>query len=131
LEYLNPETTFFIIASKSFTTQDTMVNADTARQWYINKMGSDEYIHRHFSAVTSNVKLAKEYGIEEDNIFKMWDWVCGRYSLWSAIGLSIVIAIGPEQFFVAVIRSGQLLGYQLSLQLAPNSLMSYSMGHMK
>jgi glucose-6-phosphate isomerase len=98
LEYLNPETTFFIIASKSFTTQDTMVNADTARQWYINKMGSDEYIHRHFSAVTSNVKLAKEYGIEEDNIFKMWDWVCGRYSLWSAIGLSIVIAIGPEQF---------------------------------
>jgi len=98
LEYLNPETTFFIIASKSFTTQDTMVNADTARQWYINKMGSDEYIHRHFSAVTSNVKLAKEYGIEEDNIFKMWDWVCGRYSLWSSIGLSIVIAIGPEQF---------------------------------
>lgn len=98
LEYLNPETTFFIIASKTFTTQDTMVNAETARQWYINKLGSEEYINRHFSAVTSNVQLAKEFGIEESNIFKMWDWVGGRYSLWSAIGLSIVIAIGSEQF---------------------------------
>ena len=98
LEYLNPETTFFIIASKTFTTQDTMVNAETARQWYIRKLGSDEFINRHFSAVTSNVLLAKEFGIDEANIFKMWDWVGGRYSLWSAIGLSIVIAIGSEQF---------------------------------
>lgn len=98
LEYLNPETTFFIISSKTFTTQDTMVNAETARQWYTNKLGSDEYIDRHFSAVTSNVELAKEFGITEDNIFKMWDWVGGRYSLWSAIGLSIVIAIGSEKF---------------------------------
>ena len=98
LEYLNPETTFFIIASKTFTTQDTMVNAETARQWYINKLGSDEYIHRHFSAVTSNVRLAKEFGVTEDNIFKMWDWVGGRYSLWSSIGLSTVIAIGPDNF---------------------------------
>jgi len=98
LEFLNPETTFFIIASKTFTTQDTMVNAETARQWFINKLGSDECIDRHFSAVTSNVKLAKKFGIAEENIFKMWDWVGGRYSLWSAIGLSIVIAIGSEQF---------------------------------
>ena len=98
LEYLNPETTFFIIASKTFTTQDTMVNAETARYWYINKLGDDEYIDRHFAAVTSNVELAKEFGIAEENIFKMWDWVGGRYSLWSAIGLSIVIAIGSEQF---------------------------------
>ena len=98
LEYLNPETTLFIIASKTFTTQDTMVNAETARQWYLNKLGSDEHIHRHFSAVTSNVQLAKEFGIAEENIFKMWDWVGGRYSLWSSIGLSIVIAIGSEQF---------------------------------
>ena len=98
LEYLNPETTFFIIASKTFTTQDTMVNAETARQWYISKLESEEYIHRHFSAVTSNLVLAKEFGIEEENTFKMWDWVGGRYSLWSAIGLSIVIAIGSEQF---------------------------------
>jgi len=98
LEYLSPETTLFIIASKTFTTQDTMVNAETARQWYVNKLGSEEHIHRHFAAVTSNVPLAKEFGIAEDNIFKMWDWVGGRYSLWSAIGLSIVIAIGSEQF---------------------------------
>ena len=74
LEYLNPETTFFIIASKTFTTQDTMVNAETAREWYINRLGSDEHINRHFFAVTSNVKLATEFGISEDNIFKMWDW---------------------------------------------------------
>lgn len=98
LEYLNPETTLFIIASKTFTTQDTMVNAETARYWYINKLGDDEYIDRHFVAVTSNVELATEFGIAEENIFKMWDWVGGRYSLWSAIGLSIVIAIGSEQF---------------------------------
>ena len=98
LEYLNPETTFFIIASKTFTTQDTMVNAETARQWYINKLGNDEYLDRHFSAVTSNITLAKKFGIAEENIFKMWDWVGGRYSLWSAIGLSIVIMIGSEQF---------------------------------
>lgn len=98
LEYLNPETTLFIISSKTFTTQDTMVNAETARQWYINKMGNDKYINRHFTAVTSNIKLAKEFGVAEENIFKMWDWVGGRYSLWSAIGLSIVIAIGSERF---------------------------------
>lgn len=98
LEYLNPETTLFIIASKTFTTQDTMVNAETARQWYINKLGNDEFIDRHFVAVTSNTKLAKNFGITEQNIFKMWDWVGGRYSLWSAIGLSSVIMIGPEQF---------------------------------
>jgi glucose-6-phosphate isomerase len=98
LEYINPETTFFIISSKSFTTQDTMVNAETARQWYINDIGSDEHIHRHFSAVTSNPQLAREFGIADENIFKMWDWVGGRYSLWSAIGLSIVIAIGSKQF---------------------------------
>lgn len=98
LEYLNPETTFFIIASKTFTTQDTMVNAETARQWYVQKLGGDEYIDRHFSAVTSNVALARQFGIAESNIFKMWDWVGGRYSLWSAIGLSIVIAIGSEAF---------------------------------
>ncbi len=98
LENLSPETTLFIIASKTFTTQDTMVNAETARQWYINKLGNDESIERHFTAVTSNVKLAKEFGVADENIFKMWDWVGGRYSLWSAIGLAIVIAIGSEQF---------------------------------
>ncbi|WP_275097853.1 glucose-6-phosphate isomerase [Sedimenticola hydrogenitrophicus] len=98
LEFLNPETTFFIISSKTFTTQDTMVNAETARQWYIHKVGSDEQIQRHFAAVTSNAVLAREFGIAEENIFSIWDWVGGRYSLWSAIGLAIVIAIGSRQF---------------------------------
>lgn len=98
LEYLNPETTFFIISSKTFTTQDTMVNAETARQWYIHKVGSDAQIQRHFAAVTSNARLAQEFGVAEENIFKIWDWVGGRYSLWSAIGLAIVVAIGSKQF---------------------------------
>ncbi len=98
LVYLNPETTLFIISSKTFTTQDTMVNARTAKKWYLNKMGSEEFIHRHFCAVTSNVTLAKQFGINEGNIFKMWDWVGGRYSIWSSISLSIVIAIGSDNF---------------------------------
>lgn len=98
LENLNPATTFFIIASKSFTTQDTMVNAETARLWHINKVGDDSQIDKHFSAVSTNVKAAKAFGIDENNIFQMWDWVGGRYSLWSAISLPIVIAIGEENF---------------------------------
>lgn len=98
LEYLNPETTFFIISSKSFTTQETLVNAETARNWHVNELGSQKYIDRHFAAVTSNVKLAKEFGIAEEHIFKIGDWVGGRYSLWSSIGLPIIIAIGSEHF---------------------------------
>ncbi|MBT8119939.1 MAG: glucose-6-phosphate isomerase [Gammaproteobacteria bacterium] len=98
LEKLNPGTTFFIIASKSFTTQDTMVNAETARQWHINAAGDDRNIDKHFCAVSSNVKAAVEFGIDENNVFQMWDWVGGRYSLWSAISLPIVIAIGQENF---------------------------------
>jgi glucose-6-phosphate isomerase len=98
LEKLNPATTFFIIASKSFTTQDTMVNADTARQWHINAVGNDSQIDKHFSAVSSNIEAAKAFGIDEKNVFQMWDWVGGRFSLWSAISLPIVIAIGPENF---------------------------------
>lgn len=98
LENLNPATTFFIIASKSFTTQDTMVNAETARQWHVNKVGSDKHIDKHFSAVSSNIDAAKAFGIDEKNVFQMWDWVGGRYSLWSAISLPIVIAIGEKNF---------------------------------
>ena len=98
LKKLTPATTFFIIASKSFTTQDTMVNAETARRWHINDVGDDSQIDKHFSAVSSNVEAAKAFGIDENNIFQMWDWVGGRYSLWSAISLPIVIAIGSENF---------------------------------
>ncbi|HED40070.1 MAG TPA: glucose-6-phosphate isomerase [Chromatiales bacterium] len=98
LEYLDPKTTFFIIASKSFKTQDTMVNAETARQWYLNGIGSDTKLHRHFSAVTANTALAREFGIADENIFHMSDWVGGRFSLWSSIGLATMIAIGEEHF---------------------------------
>ena len=98
LEKLNPGTTFFIIASKSFTTQDTMVNAETARQWHINAVGNDSQIDKHFAAVSSNIEAARAFGIDEKNVFQMWDWVGGRYSLWSAISLPIVIAIGQENF---------------------------------
>jgi len=98
LETLVPETTLFIVASKSFTTQDTMVNADTARNWLLHKLGDEAHLARHIVAVTSNIKAAIEFGVGPENIFKMWDWVGGRYSMWSAIGLSVVIAIGAENF---------------------------------
>jgi len=98
LEKLNPETTFFIISSKTFTTQETMLNAQTAREWHIRKAGSDSHIDKHFCAVSANTEAAKAFGISEDNVFEMWDWVGGRYSLWSAISLSCVIAIGPGDF---------------------------------
>lgn len=98
LEYLNPDTTLFIIASKSFTTQDTMVNAETAKQWLLKKITKPNDLQKHLIAVSSNVEAAINFGIDKQNIFKMWDWVGGRYSLWSAIGISIVIAIGSKHF---------------------------------
>lgn len=98
LETLNPDTTLFIVASKSFTTQDTMMNAETARDWLLHKIGDPSLLELHMIAVTSNAGAAVEFGINEKNIFKMWDWVGGRYSMWSAIGLPIVISIGPENF---------------------------------
>jgi len=98
LETLNPDTTLFIVASKSFTTQDTMMNAETARDWLLHKIGDPNLLELHMIAVTSNTKAAVEFGINEKNVFKMWDWVGGRYSMWSAIGLPIVISIGPENF---------------------------------
>lgn len=98
LENLKPETTLFIISSKSFTTQEPMVNAATARQWFLRRLPDERLLSKHFVAVTENRKAAHQFGIEIDNIFKMWDWVGGRYSLWSAIGLSIVISIGPDNF---------------------------------
>ncbi len=98
LEKLNPETTLFIVASKSFTTQEAMVNAETARNWLLDSIDDESKLGLHMVAVTSNVDAAVRMGIKKENIFKMWDWVGGRYSLWSAIGLPIVIAIGPDNF---------------------------------
>ena len=97
LKTLNPETTLFIIASKTFTTQETMTNAESAKEWFL-KTGSQEDVAKHFVALSTNTKSVKEFGIAEENIFEFWDWVGGRYSLWSAIGLSISLAIGYENF---------------------------------
>ncbi|MBP0612013.1 glucose-6-phosphate isomerase [Chryseobacterium sp. cx-311] len=94
---LDPETTLFIIASKTFTTQETMTNAESAKTWFLRK-GTQNDVAKHFVALSTNTEAVKEFGIAEENIFEFWDWVGGRYSLWSAIGLSIVLAVGYENF---------------------------------
>jgi glucose-6-phosphate isomerase len=106
LPALNPQSTLFIIASKSFTTLETMENARLARHWYQEQGGSGEEIWRHFVAATANVGKAVEFGIREENIFPLWDWVGGRYSLWSAIGLPIALAIGMTNF-KALLQGGK------------------------
>ncbi|WP_425392396.1 glucose-6-phosphate isomerase [Ekhidna sp.] len=98
LEHLDPETTLFIIASKTFTTQETITNALSAREWFLKNGGSNEDISKHFVAVSTNQKAVNEFGISSDNMFEFWDWVGGRYSLWSVIGLSIACTIGYENF---------------------------------
>ena len=95
---LNPAETLFIISSKTFTTQETMTNARSAREWTLNALKSDEAIARHFVAVSTNVELVSKFGIDPANMFEFWDWVGGRYSMDSAIGLSTMLAIGPEHF---------------------------------
>ena len=95
---LEPEETLFIVSSKTFTTLETMTNAQTAREWALAKLGSDEAIAKHFVAVSTNAEGVAEFGIDTDNMFGFWDWVGGRYSMDSAIGLSTMLAIGPEAF---------------------------------
>jgi glucose-6-phosphate isomerase len=97
LSEANPETTLFIVCSKTFTTQETLQNAQTAKNWLVNSLSKDA-VSSHFVAVSTQVDLAKEFGINESRIFGFWDWVGGRYSLWSAVGLSLVCAIGATQF---------------------------------
>ena len=98
LKLLDPETTLFIMSSKSFGTQETLTNTLTAKAWFLAKGGSQSDVAKHFVAVTSNVTKATDFGIDADNIFPMWDWVGGRYSLWSAIGLPIALLIGMDNF---------------------------------
>ncbi|EPM1163006.1 glucose-6-phosphate isomerase [Pseudomonas aeruginosa] len=95
---LNAETTLFIVSSKSFGTLETLKNAQAARAWYLAQGGTEEELYRHFIAVSSNKEAAIAFGIREENIFPMWDWVGGRYSLWSAIGLPIAMSIGISNF---------------------------------
>ncbi|MFO7766308.1 MAG: glucose-6-phosphate isomerase [Pelovirga sp.] len=98
LRQLDAETTMFLIASKTFTTQETMANAHSARQWLIDQLGDNSAVTRHFVAISTNHEKVCDFGIDTDNMFIFWDWVGGRYSLWSAIGLSIALAIGMDQF---------------------------------
>nr|WP_155134402.1 glucose-6-phosphate isomerase [Roseibium sp. RKSG952] len=97
LEGLDPETTLFIVASKTFTTIETMTNAQTARKWIAEKLG-EEAVKDHFAAVSTALDKVSAFGIQEDRVFGFWDWVGGRYSIWSAIGLPLMIAIGPDAF---------------------------------
>lgn len=98
LKPLNPETTLFLIASKTFTTQETMTNALSARDWLLVKAKDEAHIAKHFVALSTNKEQVEKFGIDVDNMFEFWDWVGGRYSLWSAIGLSIVLSIGYDNF---------------------------------
>jgi len=98
LQPLNPATTLFVIASKTFTTQETLTNAHSARNWFLAQGGREQDIARHFVAVSTNRAAVEEFGIDPDNMFEFWDWVGGRYSLWSAIGLPIALTIGMGHF---------------------------------
>ncbi|WP_429886041.1 glucose-6-phosphate isomerase [Geoalkalibacter halelectricus] len=98
LKGLDAETTLFIVASKTFTTQETLANATSARAWLIDALGDDKAVARHFVALSTNAEKVVEFGIDAANMFEFWDWVGGRYSLWSAIGTSIAVALGFERF---------------------------------
>ncbi len=97
IKKLNPETTLFVIVSKTFTTQETLTNSETIRKWFL-KTAKQEDVAKHFVAVSTNIKNVTEFGINPENVFPMWDWVGGRFSLWSAVGLSISLAVGFENF---------------------------------
>lgn len=97
LKKVNPETTLFVVVSKTFTTQETLSNAETIREWFLKKATSQD-VAKHFVAVSTNISKVTEFGIHPDNIFPMWDWVGGRFSLWSAVGLSISLAVGYDNF---------------------------------
>lgn len=98
LQTLDPRTTLFIVVSKTFTTQETMLNAETARRWLCDNLGEDVDLGRHFAAVSSKPERAVSFGIQAARVFPIWDWVGGRYSLWSAVGLALMVAIGPDAF---------------------------------
>lgn len=98
LKKVKPERTLFLVASKTFTTQETMTNAHTAREWFLKKAKNEKHIAKHFVALSTNEKEVVKFGIDKKNMFEFWDWVGGRYSLWSAIGLSIALTIGYKNF---------------------------------
>ncbi|MDI9549102.1 MAG: glucose-6-phosphate isomerase, partial [Chloroflexota bacterium] len=98
LKVVQPQTTLFLVASKTFTTQETMTNAHTARAWFLETAQDEAHIAKHFVALSTNEAAVRSFGIDPDNMFEFWDWVGGRYSLWSAIGLSLAIAVGMDRY---------------------------------
>ncbi|MBR7888919.1 glucose-6-phosphate isomerase [Marinomonas sp. A79] len=120
LKQLDPETTLFVISSKTFGTLETLSNANAARDWFLSHGGSAASVSKHFAAVSSNVKKAVEFGMAEENIFPMWDWVGGRYSLWSAIGLPVAIAVGMDNFYELLDGAHQMDEHFRTAPLAEN-----------
>ncbi len=108
LQKLDPETTLFIIASKTFTTKETITNAHFARNWFLNNGGDEQAIAHHFVAVSANRVEVEKFGISPDNLFMFWDWVGGRYSLWTAIGLSIALKIGMDNFYALLAGASEM-----------------------
>lgn len=98
VKHLNPETTLFIVSSKTFTTQETITNAESAKRWFLERVKNESAVAKHFVAVSTNAKACAAFGIDTKNMFEFWDWVGGRYSLWSAIGVSIALSVGMDHF---------------------------------
>ncbi len=121
LKKVNPETTLFLVASKTFTTQETMTNAHSARDWFLKAAGDEKHVAKHFAALSTNAKAVGEFGIDTANMFEFWDWVGGRYSLWSAIGLSIVLSIGFDNF-VELLSGAHAMDKQFSTTPAEKNL---------
>jgi glucose-6-phosphate isomerase len=107
IKKINPETTLFVIVSKTFTTQETLTNSETIKEWFL-KSAQQEDVAKHFVAVSTNLDKVTEFGINPDNVFPMWDWVGGRFSLWSAVGLSISLAIGFENYDALLIGANEM-----------------------
>tara|TARA_R110000765_G_scaffold4056_12_gene12892 strand:- start:3929 stop:5566 length:1638 start_codon:yes stop_codon:yes gene_type:complete len=107
LKGLNPETTLFVVVSKTFTTQETLSNATTIKKWFL-KHATQADVAKHFAAVSTNAEKISEFGIDADNVFPMWDWVGGRFSLWSAVGLSIGLAVGYENFDAMLVGANEM-----------------------
>ncbi|MEJ2692043.1 MAG: glucose-6-phosphate isomerase [Candidatus Thiodiazotropha sp.] len=120
LKGLDAETTLFIVASKTFTTQETLTNARTARAWLLERAGEKTAVAQHFVAVSTNTEKVAEFGIDTDNMFEFWDWVGGRYSLWSAIGLPIAIAIGMPAFYELLEGANEMDEHFLHADLSEN-----------
>ncbi|KII77387.1 glucose-6-phosphate isomerase [Vibrio renipiscarius] len=120
LKPLNPETTLFLVASKTFTTQETMTNAHSARDWFLAEAGDNAHVAKHFAALSTNATAVAEFGIDTDNMFEFWDWVGGRYSLWSAIGLSISLSIGFDNFVELLDGAHEMDNHFASTELESN-----------